>query len=176
MDGRDMTTATKKPSPAVTPLDKMQARLAVEDMMREYAACIDDGRYEQWPAFFTDECRYQIIPAESHALGYVSGFYLCESRGMLADRILCLRETAIYEPHRYRHLIGGTRVVALEGETCRAETPFAVIRTSNEGEMILFAAGKYIDTVVFGSGEPKFREKLVLTDSTRIDMLIAAPL
>jgi anthranilate 1,2-dioxygenase small subunit len=155
---------------------KVEARLAVEDLLREYAACIDDGRYEDWPAFFTEDCRYQIIPAESRERGYVSGFYLCESRGMLTDRILCLRETAIYEPQRYRHLVGGTRVLALEGGECRAETPFAVIRTSNEGEMALFAAGKYVDTVVFEAGAPRFREKLVLTDSTRIDILIAAPL
>jgi anthranilate 1,2-dioxygenase small subunit len=157
-------------------MTKTEARLAVEDLLREYAACIDDGRYEDWPAFFTEDCRYQIIPAESRERGYVSGFYLCESRGMLTDRILCLRETAIYEPQRYRHLVGGTRVLALEGGECRAETPFAVIRTSNEGEMALFAAGKYVDTVVFEAGAPRFREKLVLTDSTRIDILIAAPL
>ncbi|OGA17707.1 MAG: hypothetical protein A3I01_11745 [Betaproteobacteria bacterium RIFCSPLOWO2_02_FULL_65_24] len=157
-------------------LDKTEARLAIEELMREYAACIDDGRYEEWPAFFTDECRYLIIPRESHERGYVSGFYLCESKGMLADRILCLRETAIYEPQSYRHLIGGTRVLSVEGSTCRAETGFAVIRTTSDGEMSVFAAGKYVDTVVFDDGVPRFSEKLVLTDSTRIDVLIAAPL
>lgn len=157
-------------------MNKTDARIAIEELLREYAACIDDGRYEEWPAFFTEDCRYQIIPAESHERGYVSGFYLCESRGMLADRILCLRETAIYEPQRYRHLVGGTRVVSVDGQTCRAETPFAVVRTTNEGEMSLFAAGKYVDDVVFEGGTARFREKLVLTDSTRIEILIAAPL
>lgn len=160
----------------VTALSKTEARLAVEELLRDYAACIDDGLYEDWPRFFTDTCRYQIIPAESHERGYVSGFYLCESRGMLEDRILCLRETAIYEPQRYRHLVGGTRVLGLQGDTCRAETPFAVIRTSHEGEMMVFAAGKYVDTVAFTGEGARFREKLVLTDSTRIDVLIAAPL
>ncbi len=159
-------------------MERTQARWAIEDLMREYAACLDDGRYEDWPAFFTENCRYQIMPAASHERGHVSGFYLCESRGMLTDRILCLRETAIYEPQRYRHLIGGTRVLELEGRVCRAETSFAVIRTLREGEMALFAAGKYVDTVSFEEEEarPRFAEKLVLTDSTRIDMLIAAPI
>jgi anthranilate 1,2-dioxygenase small subunit len=157
-------------------MDKTQARLAIEEMMREYAACIDDGRYEQWPEFFTEECRYQIIPRESHERGYVSGFYLCESKGMLKDRVLCLRETAIYEPQHYRHLVGGTRVLELEGSACRAETPFAVVRTTLEGEMSLFAVGKYLDAVDFTDGRPRFREKLVLTDSTRVDVLIAAPI
>lgn len=157
-------------------LSRTEARLAIEDMMREYAAVIDDGNYESWPEFFTEECRYQIIPAESHERGYVSGFYLCESKGMLADRILCLRETSIYEPHRYRHLIGGTRVTDIKDSVCHAETPFAVIRTSSEGEMTLFAAGKYVDTVLFENGRPQFQEKLVLTDSTRVEIFLAAPL
>jgi len=157
-------------------MDRGEARLAVEELMREYAACIDDGRFDEWPRFFTAECRYQIIPAESHERGYVSGFYLCESRGMLEDRILCLRETAIYEPQRYRHLIGGSRLLELEERRCRAETPFALIRTSLEGDMALFAAGKYVDTVWFTEEGPRFAEKLVLTDSTRIDVLIAAPI
>jgi anthranilate 1,2-dioxygenase small subunit len=157
-------------------MHKTRARLAVEDLMREYAAAIDDGRYEAWPDFFTDDCRYQIIPAESHERGYVSGFYLCESKGMLRDRILCLRETAIYEPHRNRHLIGGTRILSAGVSECRSETPFSVIRTTNDGEMLLFAAGKYVDTVVFDGDVARFREKLVLTDSTRVEMFIAAPL
>ena len=153
-----------------------EARIVVEYLTREYAAAIDDGRYEDWPEFFTDECRYQIIPAESYERGYVSGFYLCESKGMLRDRVLCLRETAIYEPQRYRHLVGGTRVLSAGEGECRAETPFTVVRTTNEGEMSLFAAGKYVDTVVIQDGTARFREKLVLTDSTRVDILIAAPI
>jgi anthranilate 1,2-dioxygenase small subunit len=161
---------------SVVSMNRTEARLTIEELMREYAACIDDGRYEEWPDFFTEECRYQILPKESHELGYVSGFYLCESKGMLKDRILCLRETAIYEPQRYRHLIGGTRVLELDGPRCRAETAFAVIRTTHEGEMSLFAAGKYIDTVLLDEKGARFSEKLVLTDSTRVEILIAAPL
>ena len=158
------------------PRDSSEARLRVEELQREYAACIDDGRFDEWPAMFTDECHYLIIPRESHAKGYVSGFYSCESRGMLADRILCLRETAIYEAQACRHLIGGTRVIAFDGAICKAETPFAVIRTTQDGAMSIFAAGKYVDTVAFEGARALFREKLVLTDSTRVDILIAAPL
>jgi anthranilate 1,2-dioxygenase small subunit len=156
--------------------NRTEARLRVEELLREYAACIDDGRYEEWPAMFTEECRYLIIPKESHERGYVSGFYLCESRGMLQDRILCLRETAIYESQQYRHIVGGTRVLECTDTGCRAETPFAVIRTTQDGAMALFAAGKYVDDVIFEGERALFREKLVLTDSTRIDILIAAPL
>jgi anthranilate 1,2-dioxygenase small subunit len=157
-------------------MNKTEARHIIEEMMREYAACIDDGRYEEWPEFFTDDCRYQIISRESHARGHVMGPYLCESKGMLRDRILCLRETSIYEPQHYRHLIGGSRVTQVDGSEFRAETGFTVIRTTQDGAMSLFVAGKYVDTVVVEDDRPRFREKLVLTDSTRIEVHLAAPI
>lgn len=169
-----MATVTK--AAAGASIARSEARARIEELQRDYAACIDDGRYEEWPEFFTDECRYLIIPRESHARGHVSGFYLCESKGMLKDRILCLRETAIYEPQTYRHLIGGTRLIEQDGLSCKAETGFAVVRTTQDGEMSIFAAGKYVDTVVFENGVPRFREKLVLTDSSRVEILIAAPI
>ena len=168
--------ATTSPGAHAADISRNEARARIEELLREYAACIDDGRYEEWPEFFTDECRYLIIPRESHARGHVSGFYLCESKDMLKDRILCLRETAIYETQSYRHLLGGTRVLEQDGPSFRAETGFAVVRTTAEGEMSIFAAGKYADTVVFENGLPRFREKLVLTDSSRIEILIAAPI
>lgn len=168
--------AKKFPRAPAAGISRSEARASIEELLREYSACIDDGRYEEWPEFFTDECRYLIIPRESHARGHVSGFYLCESKDMLKDRILCLRETAIYEAQNYRHLLGGTRVLEQDGLCFRAETGFAVVRTTAEGEMSIFAAGKYADTVVFENGQPRFREKLVLTDSSRVEILIAAPI
>jgi anthranilate 1,2-dioxygenase small subunit len=157
-------------------MNKTDARLIIEEMMREYAACIDDGRYEEWPEFFTDECRYLIISRESHERGHAMGYYLCESKGMLRDRIVCLRETSLYEPQQYRHLIGGTRIVAVDDSVCRAETGFTVIRTTQDGAMSIFIAGKYVDTLVIENDVPRFREKLVLTDSTRIEVHLAAPI
>jgi anthranilate 1,2-dioxygenase small subunit len=51
-----------------------------------------------------------------------------------------------------------------------------VVRTTQDGDMGIFAAGRYRDEIVFENGEPKFRDKLVLTDSSRVDTLIAMPL
>ena len=42
--------------------------------------------------------------------------------------------------------------------------------------MTIFAAGKYVDKVVVDDGALKFKEKLVLTDSARYDVLLAMPL
>ena len=157
-------------------LDQQTTRLEIEELLRRYIHCIDDGDFDAWPDFFTEDCRYQIIPRQSRERGQPVGFYYCDSRAMLKDRVLCLRETAIFEPQYYRHLISGTRIAAASNNSCTAETNVLVVRTSQDGEMIIFAAGKYVDTVVFENGQPMFKEKLVVTDSARIDVLIAMPL
>lgn len=152
------------------------ARLQVENLQRRYVHCIDNGEFDDWPGFFTDDCVYQIIPRRSYDQGHPIGFYFCDSNAMLQDRILCLRETSIFEPQFYRHMISATHIVEETDDGCIAETNLVVIRISSEGEMMTFAAGKYRDTVLLNDGEPKFKEKLVITDSARIDILLAMPL
>ena len=156
-------------------MNRAEARAALEELQGEYVACLDDGRYEEWPGFFNESCRYQILPASSHARGLLSGFYLCESQGMLHDRVLALRETSIFVPQGYRHLLGRPRILAVDDEGCRAETSYLVTRTIQGEETTMFAAGKYIDTITF-AGAARFVERIVLTDSDGLDMYLIAPI
>ncbi|MCS5608244.1 MAG: hypothetical protein NZ936_21820, partial [Alphaproteobacteria bacterium] len=57
-----------------------------------------------------------------------------------------------------------------------AETSFVIMRILQNGETSIFCTGKYLDTVVLDQGQPKFSEKLVLTDSSRFDVMLAIPL
>ena len=157
-------------------MDTFDTRHQVEQLQIDYAYCIDSGHFEDWPEFFTDECVYQIISRDSYEQGHESGFYYCRSKNMLRDRVLALRETTIYEPQRYRHIIGGTRILESGDKRCRAESNLIVVRTLQAGEMGIFAAGAYLDTITFETGTPKFIEKVVVTDSPQIDMLLAGPL
>ena len=125
-------------------MDREAARLAVEALQRAYVHCIDNGALEEWPGFFAEDCRYQIIPRRSLEAGQPVGFYNCDNQAMLKDRVLCLRETAIHEPLFYRHIISATQITGMGGEACKAETNLLVVRTSLEGEMIVFAAGRYL--------------------------------
>ena len=58
----------------------------------------------------------------------------------------------------------------------RAETPFLVVRVMRDGTMDLFATGRYVDTMVDEGGALRFRERLVVCDSSRVDTLLAIPL
>jgi anthranilate 1,2-dioxygenase small subunit len=55
---------------------------------------------------FAAVCRYQIIPREKADLGMPAGLIFCDSRAMLEDRIMALREANKYNIHWDRHVIG----------------------------------------------------------------------
>ena len=151
-------------------------RQLISDLIIEYAHAIDDDRLESWADFFTDECSYRIINRENHDKGRVVGIMDCSSKGMLQDRILALREANVFEPHTYRHIVSGSRVVGQEGDVFNVETSFLVVRTMQEGDMALFCTGKYIDEIVVTGSTARFRSRVVVCDSNRIDTLIVIPI
>jgi anthranilate 1,2-dioxygenase small subunit len=149
----------------------------IVDAIYDYAHCIDNGALEDWPNLFTEDGIYRITTRESHDRGLPAGVMHCTSRGMLVDRILSLRKANIYEPHVYRHLISAPRVKPGAGaDEWTAETGFAVIRTMQEGDMAVFAAGRYLDRFRIVDGTPLIAERVAVLDSRRIDTLIVIPL
>jgi anthranilate 1,2-dioxygenase small subunit/terephthalate 1,2-dioxygenase oxygenase component beta subunit len=148
----------------------------VSQLNAEYARAIDDDRLEQWPDFFTDPCLYKITSADNYRRGLEGGLVYADSRGMLKDRVVALREANIYERQAYRHLVGLPAIRSGANGSVHAETPFLVVRVMRDGTMDLFATGRYVDTMVDESGALRFRERLVVCDSSRVDTLLAIPL
>jgi 3-phenylpropionate/cinnamic acid dioxygenase small subunit len=142
----------------------------------EYARAIDDDRLEYWPDFFTQDCLYKITSADNHRRGLPVGLVYADSRGMLRDRVTALREANIYERQTYRHLVGVPALVDNADGPLRAETPFLVVRIMRDGQMDLFATGRYVDLLVEEEGALRFRERIVVCDSSRVDTLLAIPL
>lgn len=143
----------------------------------EYARAIDDDRLEDWPEFFLEPCLYKITTADNHAQGYAAGLIYADSKGMLKDRVLALREANVYERQRYRHLIGLPSIVAEQADGAAVESPFLVVRIMRDGRMDVFATGRYLDRVARdASGALRLRERIVVCDGQRFDTLLALPL
>lgn len=140
-----------------------------------YAAAIDGDRLEEWPAFFVEDCLYKVTTAENHAQGLAAGVIYADSLGMLKDRIAALRKANIYEPQRYRHLIGMPMILDSDPSGIRCETPFFVARIMRDGATSLFATGRYLDVVRPGA-TLRFVQRIVVCDSARFDTLLAIPL
>jgi anthranilate 1,2-dioxygenase small subunit len=142
----------------------------------EYARTIDDGRLEEWPAFFEDPCIYKITTASNVAKGYEAGIVFANSRGMLIDRITALREANIFERHTYRHISGAPCILSEGEEGTRSETPFMVVRIMRDGTTDVFASGCYRDLWRADGDQLKLAERFVVCDSSRIDTLLVIPL
>jgi 3-phenylpropionate/cinnamic acid dioxygenase small subunit len=142
----------------------------------DYAAAIDDDRLEAWPAFFLDDCLYKVTSADNLRDGNEAGIVFADSRAMLVDRVLALRRANIYERQMYRHIVGTPRLTGSEAGEIVAETPFLVVRTMRDGRMDLFAAGRYRDRLHDDAGTFRFKERIVICDSSHFDTLVAIPL
>jgi 3-phenylpropionate/cinnamic acid dioxygenase small subunit len=151
-------------------------RLEIAELYADYALCLDADELERWPDFFVEAAVYRITSAENYEAGLPLGLIYATSRNMLKDRVAALREANIYEPQRYRHLVSAIRVLRAEGETVETTANFLIVRTVQDGEMTLFAAGRYLDTLRRAETGWKFADKLVLLDSRQIDTLLAIPM
>jgi anthranilate 1,2-dioxygenase small subunit len=157
-------------------LAEIGRRLELQDFYTAYADCLDSDALERWPDFFAEDCRYRITSAENYDAGLPLGLIYATSKNMLHDRVSALRDANIYEPQRYRHIVSGLRIVGERDGALDTEASFVVVRTMQDGEMILFAAGRYIDRVVRGESGWRFVRKDVVLDSRQIDTLLAIPL
>ena len=141
----------------------------------DYARCIDDGRLESWPDYFDDPCTYKITTAANYRDALEAAIVFANSRGMLIDRVSSLREANIYERHTYRHILGAPSLLEEIEEGVRSETPFLVVRIMRDGEMDIFATGRYLDLYKIRNRDAKLTERIVVCDSSRIDTLLALP-
>jgi anthranilate 1,2-dioxygenase small subunit len=157
-------------------LEAVVRRLELEQLYTDYVHCLDSDELEHWPDFFTEDCFYRVTSAENYEAGMPLGLIHATSRDMLKDRVSALREANIYEPQCYRHLVSSIKVLAERGDTLDLVANFLVVRTMQEGDMTLFAAGRYLDQVRLTGDAWKFVRKDVVLDSRQIDTLLAIPI
>jgi anthranilate 1,2-dioxygenase small subunit len=144
------------------------------NLLAEYGALLDAAEYDKWLGLFAAACRYVIMPRENYDRGLSAGLIYCDSRAMLEDRIMALREANKYNIHTDRHLIGLPRLVSVDGLSI--EAPFAVYQTDQEGATQLFATGLYRDRLELVGHDLKIQDKLVLLDTFAVPTLLATPL
>jgi 3-phenylpropionate/cinnamic acid dioxygenase small subunit len=151
-------------------------RLELEALYTDYVHCLDADELERWPDFFTEDCFYRITSAENYEAGMPLGMIYATSRNMLTDRVSALRQANIFEPQRYRHLVSSIKIVGDREETLDLTANFLVVRTMQEGDMTIFAAGRYLDQIRRQGEAWRFARKTVILDSRQIDTLLAIPI
>jgi anthranilate 1,2-dioxygenase small subunit len=157
-------------------MDELAVRLGIHELIAAYVDCIDEDRLEDWPDFFVEQCRYVITSRASHETGLPHGVVYAASRGMLIDRVTALRQANIFEPHRYRHIVGPIRIERVDEAVAQVCSNFIAVRIMHDGEMSLFAVGRYLDRIALTIQPYRFIERLVVLDSQKIDTLLVIPL
>jgi len=153
-----------------------ELRLELEDLYADYAACLDEERFEDWPEFFSDPCLYKIVPRENFERGLPLATWLCESKGYLADRVTAIRKTAVYAPRYVRRMVNGIRVLGWTNAVLKVRASYLAVETLQDELTRVFNAGQYRDKVVVENGRLKFREKLCIFDSLLVPNSLIYPL
>ncbi|MBL4622372.1 MAG: aromatic-ring-hydroxylating dioxygenase subunit beta [Immundisolibacteraceae bacterium] len=157
-------------------MDKQQLRYEVEELIHAYVQCIDDDDLEVWPDFFTDKCDYKVIPRENVDQNLPVSVMFCDSKGMLRDRIVALRNANVFAPHFYRHLVSNVRVLGEDNGVISVQSNYLVMQTLLDGETKIYNAGKYLDKIVREGDSLKFQQKHCVFDTYRIQTLMVTPI
>jgi anthranilate 1,2-dioxygenase small subunit len=162
----------------VTILDMPDSAISRSDLREFYedvAACLDAEALADFPAFFTEDAKYQVISRENYDDGLEHAPIFCLGRAMIEDRITATVEAALYQPRSLRHFISGVRVVEAGADEVRTEANFLIVESLIEQEPQILMVGRYLDRVVREEGALRFRERTCVYDNYRIRTTLVIP-
>jgi anthranilate 1,2-dioxygenase small subunit len=143
-------------------MEEIELTHLLAQLNARYGRSLDNGRLEEWPEYFVEDCSYLVTTLDNHIRGLAGALIYAKGRGMLLT---------------YRHIIGTPLLERVADGGVRAETPFFVLRTMRTGAASIFASGAYQDRLAVRTGQPlRLAERVVVCDSSRIDTLLAIPL
>jgi len=154
----------------------VELRCALDELYARYIACLDEGRYDDWPAFFTEDCTYRVVPRENFDRGLPLATIAAESRGMLVDRAFGIQNTLYHQPYYQRHILSGLFVRERADGAVRTQCNYAVFRTKQNEVSEVYNVGRYLDTIVEDAGALRFREKICVFDSELIPNSLIYPI
>ena len=150
---------------------------ALVQLHADYAAAVDSGDWDQWPAFFTEHGLYKLQPRENHERGFPLSTLAFDSQAMLRDRVYGIKETLFHDPYYQRHVVGApvVRQIDVQGRL-HCEANYAVFRTKLDGPSTVFNVGRYLDIVASTPDGLKFAQRLCVYDSEMIPNSIIYPI
>ena len=160
----------------MTGYDRISLTIELQAFYAEYCACLDEGRFERWPKFFSADCIYKLISRENFDAGRPLATLSFESRGMLEDRVFGITQTLFHAPYYQRHILSSVLIRSVDGNTIRSEASYLVVRTKRDEPSEVFNTGRYLDVVVREDGAWQFRERLCVFDSDLILTSIIYPI
>lgn len=153
-------------------------RLEVESFFYDYAAALDEERFDFWPTLFhEDNARYEILSRENVDLGLPAPIMGCYSLGMIRDRVAMLIQGTLTYRHMYLlRQISNVRVHVEPDESIRAQAGLSVFQSSGEGVSSLYIVARYDAKLRRFENQLKIQTMKVTVDSFGIDTMLAVPI
>ncbi|MFZ3238426.1 MAG: nuclear transport factor 2 family protein [Stellaceae bacterium] len=120
---------------------------AIRELMAEYCFRLDDGRYDEMAALFTEDGTWET------AFGQATG------RAAIAKLAADIRARAGADRPRAAHLVTNI-AIALDGARARVRSNWMVMQNSPEGPRI-GSGGTYADEIVQQNGRWLFRHRKI---------------
>jgi salicylate 5-hydroxylase small subunit len=153
-----------------------QLRQAIADLYAAYAACLDDGRHEEWPDFFTEDAWYRVVPRENYERDLPLSTMSLKGRAMMKDRIYGVVSTIFHAPYYQRHVISLPIITNHDEERLSVQASYCVFRTKRDCMPEIFNVGQYVDIIKNEDGIIKFSQKFCVFDNDLISNSLIYPI
>lgn len=148
----------------------------VTDLYAAYAACIDDGRFQEWPEFFSEDAWYRVVSRENYDRDLPLSTLSLKGRPMMKDRIYGVESTIFHAPYYQRHILSQPRIVDHNDGNFDVEINYCVFRIKRDFAADIFSVGKYIDKIKTESGQLIFTQKFCVFDNDIIPNSLIYPI
>lgn len=153
-------------------LQALLRQAEVDRFNAAYAAALDERRFDDWTACFTEDGHYAVQARENFDRGLPLALIELESRGMLQDRVYGITQTIYHRPYYTRHVVGVAQLLpAQDGDApdwLRAQAHYAVFRTRPGDASEVYNVGRYIDLFVRTATGLQLRSRRCVYDSEMV--------
>jgi salicylate 5-hydroxylase small subunit len=152
----------------MTAMEQLQLQFEVDRLNADYAAALDERRFDDWPGFFLEDGQYKVQARENFDRRLPLALIALESLGMMKDRVYGITQTIYHGPYYTRHVLSPARVFSHDGDVVKAQTHYAVFRTRPGDASEVYNVGRYIDEIARTPEGLRFRSRLCVYDSEMV--------
>ena len=149
--------------------EQLLLQVEIDRFNAEYAAALDEARFDDWPEFFVEDAQYRVQSRENYDNKLPLALIALESKGMMKDRVYGVTQTIYHAPYYMRHVIAPARVLGGNaGGRVMSESNYAIFRTRPGDASELYNVGRYIDEIVRTDAGLRFASRTCVYDSEMI--------
>lgn len=151
-------------------------RLLVRDFFDDYISLLDAEEFDSWLKLFEPDATYEVQSRENFDQGMTLATIRADSRSMLTDRVIALRETQFFAPRIMRHLVSGVRVTHEDGHMVDAQASFLVAESIEGEHTRVQMSGEYRTRLARNDDALQVQRMTAIYDSALIDTSLIYPL